>query len=198
MRRLVTQSAAIGALALVLVLLGGPVTEAHAGGGCRSRASSEASGDAVRMDEGCFVPTVLRVETGTEVTFANKSEVSHTVSGATLEWGSYDPLGNGDAVTYNFDKPGTYPFFCLLHPGMIGAVVVGDGKSTAAQLPPSRVIQTSAVIVPTATALQITSATTASSPSNGDSNGLLIGGISAAAGAIIATAGFGVRALRNA
>ena len=32
------------------------------------------------------------------------------------------------------DQAGTYPFFCYLHPGMVGVVVVGDGRSPGAQL----------------------------------------------------------------
>jgi hypothetical protein len=28
------------------------------------------------------------------------------------------------------DQAGTYPFFCYAHPGMVGVVVVGDGRGT--------------------------------------------------------------------
>ena len=32
------------------------------------------------------------------------------------------------------DAAGTYPFFCYAHPGMVGVVVVGDGRGTGAQV----------------------------------------------------------------
>jgi hypothetical protein len=34
----------------------------------------------------------------------------------------------GDAFTVRFDETGIYPFACNYHPGMTGAIVVGDGK----------------------------------------------------------------------
>jgi len=30
-------------------------------------------------------------------------------------------------VSYRFDTDGVYPYACWLHPGMVGAIVVGDG-----------------------------------------------------------------------
>ena len=37
----------------------------------------------------------------------------------------------GDAFTATFREPGIYPFACTYHPGMTGAIVVGDGKGVA-------------------------------------------------------------------
>jgi hypothetical protein len=34
-----------------------------------------------------------------------------------------------DTVSYRFQNSGVFPYFCLIHPGMVGAVVVGDGTS---------------------------------------------------------------------
>ena len=49
-------------------------------------------------------------------------------------WGSYDQFGQGTSVTERFDLPGIYPYWCALHPSMLGAVVVedGEGETTAA------------------------------------------------------------------
>ncbi|HWC41473.1 MAG TPA: plastocyanin/azurin family copper-binding protein, partial [Actinomycetota bacterium] len=38
----------------------------------------------------------------------------------------------GTRSTVRLDEAGTYPFFCYAHPGMVGVVVVGDGKSLGA------------------------------------------------------------------
>jgi hypothetical protein len=40
--------------------------------------------------------------------------------------GGFDDLLEGDSIAATFDAPGVYPFACYLHPGMVGAVVVGD------------------------------------------------------------------------
>ena len=37
-------------------------------------------------------------------------------------------MAKGDAFTATFDGAGIYPFACQYHPGMTGAIVVGDGK----------------------------------------------------------------------
>ena len=33
-------------------------------------------------------------------------------------------------MRYRFDQDGVYPYSCLIHPGMVGAIVVGDGVGT--------------------------------------------------------------------
>ncbi len=110
----------------------GSRAEVAAGGGCRHMPSTEGMGATVEMREICFQPTVLHVETGQAVTWTNLSEVVHSVASATLEWGNYTTFGQGQSVSYTFAKPGTYPYYCFEHNGMIGAIVVGDGRGTGA------------------------------------------------------------------
>jgi hypothetical protein len=76
----------------------------------------------------CFTPTVLYAEAGTPITWTNETAETHDVAGATVEWGNYDDITPGQTVSYRFDKPGTYVYYCFLHPGMVGAVVIGDGR----------------------------------------------------------------------
>ena len=92
------------------------------GGGCHEgRTSGE--GNAVRITQMCFGPTVLRVAPDTTVTFTNDDEMLHALSGTGLD---YQELSAGDSVDQTFRDPGVYPYMCHLHPGMSGAVVVGD------------------------------------------------------------------------
>jgi hypothetical protein len=49
------------------------------------------------------------------------------VTGANGSFGDYSALAEGMSVNHRFAEPGTYPYFCALHPNMAGAVVVGDG-----------------------------------------------------------------------
>jgi plastocyanin len=104
----------------------GAGTPAHAGGSCSHPASMKGGLD-VDLRENCFNPTVLRVAPGTTVTWTNREAVDHTVTGLGVTWGVADPLHEGDSVTFRFTKPGIYPYECVIHYGMVGAVVVGDG-----------------------------------------------------------------------
>jgi plastocyanin len=103
---------------------------ALAGGGCHSP-STAGRGHAVDIVDLCFVSTVLYVPPGTEVTWTNQDPIEHDVVGVGDSWG--DPgvsLSLGDDVTYRFDEDGVYPYACWFHPGMVGAIVVGDGVGT--------------------------------------------------------------------
>jgi plastocyanin len=120
-------------LAFVLVsavgLLPLPV---QAGGGCHGGPVIDAAGSAVALKEMCFTPTVIRIQPGESVTWANKDSFEHTVTGVAFTWGSGDILASGKSVTYRFPKAGIYVYACLIHPGMVGAVVVGNGGVPAA------------------------------------------------------------------
>ena len=102
---------------------------AVAGGGCHA-GLTEGDGDTVAMAKACFTPSILRVDPGTEVTFVNKDPFVHNI-GAT-GWGMFEDMQWRDTFTATFEQPGIYPFACSYHPGMNGAVVVGDGTSAGA------------------------------------------------------------------
>ncbi len=113
-------SAALGLL-LVLVL---PAFSAAGGGGCHS-ASTQGKGDAVEIADACFTPTILHVDPGQPVTWINTDPFVHNVTANS--WGHFDDLLAGDSFTATFQDAGVYPYACTYHPGMSGAVVVGDG-----------------------------------------------------------------------
>ena len=120
-------SAAASTLALGLILWAAP---AQAGGGCHGSLFTDQRGISVDLKDACFNPTVLRIEAGAPITFTNRDEITHTVTGVAGSWGAYDEVLPGKSVTYRFADSGVYPYFCLLHPGMAGAVVVGVGTSS--------------------------------------------------------------------
>lgn len=107
-----------------VALMGSWASPAVAGGGCHA-GMTQGEGDRVEMVKACFTPSVLRTDPGTEVTFVNRDPIVHNVSAG--EWGYFADLSRGDEFTATFSQPGVYPFACTYHPGMVGAVVVGDG-----------------------------------------------------------------------
>jgi len=127
MRRGMLLCMVLGAATIVLGIPGA----ALAGGGCHSGVTqNDATGEkdaTVRMLDACFTATVTRVDAGTSVTFANTDQgVTHNVGGN--QWGHFENMIEGDTFTVRFDDAGIYPFACNYHPGMTGAIVVGDGK----------------------------------------------------------------------
>jgi plastocyanin len=124
---------------LLLLMLTGLVTGvtaissafASGGGGC-GRPVSDAHGTRVHIRNFCFTPTVLHIRAGQTVRFTNLDPFAHVVAGANYVWGSYNPLSGFKSVSYRFVRPGVYPYVCTFHPGMVGAIVVGNGNGRGA------------------------------------------------------------------
>jgi plastocyanin len=81
--------------------------------------------NAVTIDDFAFSPQTITVPAGTTVTWTNKDDEPHTVTSAA------DPklfksaaLDTDDKFSFTFTKPGTYQYFCAIHPHMTGIVVV--------------------------------------------------------------------------
>ena len=70
-----------------------------------------------------YAPSMLTVPVGTTVTWVNRDEEPHTVTSAT---GAFSSAGlvNDDTFVQTFTKPGTYQYFCAIHPYMKGTLVV--------------------------------------------------------------------------
>ncbi len=90
-------------------------------------AFSDEQATTVVLKDNCFVANVVRVNAGDTVTWRSKDRFPHTVSGVANVFGTFGELRYNDEVSYRFDEEGTFPYFCAYHPGMVGAVVVGDG-----------------------------------------------------------------------
>jgi len=77
-----------------------------------------------------FTPNSIDVKAGTTLTFVNTDGNMHTIT--TVKEGTAEPDGKidsgiikgGETFTAKFDKPGTYEYFCAIHPGMKGTVNV--------------------------------------------------------------------------
>ncbi|HEV2757697.1 MAG TPA: plastocyanin/azurin family copper-binding protein [Actinomycetota bacterium] len=124
-RRLLLVTTLVGASAFAL-------PPAAAGGGCHGPVEGEMTSgvkEEVAIGGCAFLDTVTYVEPGESVTWTNKDPAPHSVTGAVNSWGDENYLEQGEKVSYRFDKPGVFPYYCVLHPAMVGAVVVGDAKA---------------------------------------------------------------------
>src|SRR6266508_824690 len=129
MRRRLPIFAAVLAALLAAVF---QVPAALAGGYCHTPAT-DGRGTTVTLEDYCYSPTVLRVPAGGQVTFVNADKVAHPTVGRGSDW--YADVAGAGRATIRFDKAGIYPYFCHTHIGMIGVVVVGDGRGGAAAAP---------------------------------------------------------------
>ena len=120
MRRLIAVAGVLAASTLFVP------TPAHAGGGCHSSGDSSGAGTTVELAMNCMNPRVLRAPAGSSVTFVNHDETTHNLFGG--DWG-VDELRAGKTYVKEFTV-GTHVYACTLHPGMVGAIVVGDGVGT--------------------------------------------------------------------
>ena len=77
----------------------------------------------VKIDNFSFGPTTLTVAVGTTVTWINRDDIPHTVVSDDKVFKS-KVLDTDEKFSFTFTKPGTYPYFCSVHPKMTGKVVV--------------------------------------------------------------------------
>lgn len=84
-----------------------------------------AAANAVAIHNFTFGPKALTVPVGTKVVWTNDDDDPHTVtSEADAKPLKSPPLDTGESFAFTFDKPGTYRYFCSIHPHMQGTIVV--------------------------------------------------------------------------
>ena len=77
----------------------------------------------VTIDNFTFAPDRITVKAGTTVTWINRDDIPHTVASATRLFKS-KALDTDDKFSFTFTTPGTYEYFCSLHPHMKATIVV--------------------------------------------------------------------------
>ena len=106
-----------GGLALAALLAAGSV-QARAG----SKDAAPAK-YAVKIDNYSFTPQTITVPAGATVTWTNADDVPHTVAADDMAFHS-KAMDTDEQYSHTFDQPGTYKYFCTVHPKMTGTVIV--------------------------------------------------------------------------
>ncbi len=70
-----------------------------------------------------FDPNPIDVRVGDTVTWTNDHHVGHTVTSTSTEFNSGD-IQPGQSFRHTFDKSGTFDYYCIIHPSMVGKVSV--------------------------------------------------------------------------
>ncbi len=82
-------------------------------------------------DDGCFTPTEVTTDVGSEVTWSNDDTAGHTVTSGTVEAGPDGIFDSslfmaGKTFSHKFEEVGEFPYFCVVHPWMQGTVIVQE------------------------------------------------------------------------
>ena len=99
-----------------------PAATSAGGGSTTSGAGTPASGTAVAIDNFAFSPATLNAKMGQQVTWTNKQDIAHTV---TADGGAFDhQMPTGATFSFTFDKAGSFPYHCTIHPSMTATIEV--------------------------------------------------------------------------
>ena len=126
----------------VALVLGSLLGACSGGDDPDDNAEAGATGETVAIEGIAYSPAELQVTSGTTLTWTNDDDVLHTVtSGRQAEQGvpgvsdgkdarpdgTFDGQLDGEGTTFEFtfNEPGTYAYYCDIHVGMTGEVVVG-------------------------------------------------------------------------
>jgi len=86
-------------------------------------ATAVATAPQVTVAQATFGPATLTIRVGATVTWVNNDGALHTVTSSQGLFAS-PGLDSGDTFSYRFTAPGTYAYFCALHPHMKGTIIV--------------------------------------------------------------------------
>ena len=71
-----------------------------------------------------FNPQTITVKSGEKVTWINRDEEPHTVVSVEKQFKKSSALDTDQEFTITSGAPGTYTYFCSVHPKMTGTIVV--------------------------------------------------------------------------
>ncbi len=71
-----------------------------------------------------FNPQTLTVKSGEKITWTNRDEEPHTVVSVEKQFKKSSALDTDETFTITAGAPGTYTYFCSVHPKMTGTIII--------------------------------------------------------------------------
>jgi len=105
----------ISFLNLSLFAIAGETKEADSAGGKQNK---------IEIKDFAFNPKTLTVKSGEKITWINRDEEPHTVVSADKQFKKSPALDTDQEYTITAGGPGTYSYFCSVHPKMTGTIIV--------------------------------------------------------------------------
>jgi len=118
-------AAALGVMLGASTVAAGPPSRpvGTAGAGLTAAAATPATAPHIEIMKHRFSLPTVTAPVGATVTWVNHDDDAHTVVSTTALFRS-PGLDTDDSYSYRFTAPGTYQYFCTLHPLMVGTVIV--------------------------------------------------------------------------
>ena len=122
----------MNALLAATVMAAFQTTPTFAAATASPTASIPAAPFVVHIKDFKYAPTPLKIHVGDRVKFVNDDDEAHTVTAQDKSFDSEGLDTNGTWV-HTFTKPGTYAYFCELHPYMKATIIVLPAATTPAK-----------------------------------------------------------------
>lgn len=107
----------VAAIILLIVMVAGRTTNSAA---AQTQGPAET---AIKIDNFVFTPNAVTIAVGSTVRWTNKDDIPHNVVSEDKSFKS-KVMDTDEQFTYTFTKPGTYTYFCSIHPKMTGKIIV--------------------------------------------------------------------------
>ena len=78
----------------------------------------------IEIKDFAFNPQTITVKSGDKITWINRDEEPHTVVSVGKKFQRSSGLDTDQEFSIIADAPGTYEYFCSVHPKMTGTIVV--------------------------------------------------------------------------
>jgi amicyanin len=78
----------------------------------------------IEIKDFAFDPPVLTVKAGDTITWINRDDEPHTVVSVEKQFKKSPALDTDQAFSVTAGAPGTFTYFCSVHPKMTGTIVV--------------------------------------------------------------------------
>ena len=86
--------------------------------------STSSKQNRIEIKDFAFNPQTITVKSGEKVTWINRDEEPHTIVSVGKQFKKSTALDTDQEFTVTVGAPGTYEYFCSVHPKMTGTIVV--------------------------------------------------------------------------
>ena len=86
--------------------------------------STSTTQNKIEIKDFAFNPQTLTVKSGEKITWINRDDEPHTVVSVEKQFKKSTALDTDQEFTIMAGAPGTYTYFCSVHPKMTGTIVV--------------------------------------------------------------------------
>lgn len=107
----------VAAIILLVVMAAGRMTNSAV---AQTQGPAET---AIKIDNFVFTPNVVTLSVGSTVRWTNKDDIPHNVVSEDKSFKS-KVMDTDEQFSITFTKPGTYTYFCSIHPKMTGKIIV--------------------------------------------------------------------------